>query len=53
MNLSCESNNIENYLLELPEVNFSHPTIQAKATELFNPFQTEIEKAKIAFEFVQ
>ncbi|OAS85385.1 MULTISPECIES: transglutaminase-like domain-containing protein [Metabacillus] len=53
MNLVCESDKINDYLLELTEVNYSNLNIKKKAVELFNESQTEIEKAKIAFEFVR
>ncbi|WP_397538191.1 transglutaminase family protein [Rummeliibacillus pycnus] len=53
MNLICESEKLDNYLLELNEVNYSNPIIKKKAVELFNSSQTEIEKAKIAFDFVR
>lgn len=53
MEIVCESDRLEDYLLELKEVNYSHPLIQAKAEQLFNPSQTDIEKAKIAYEFVR
>ena len=49
----CESEKLDDYLLELNEVNYSNPIIGAKVDELFNPSQTEIEKAKVAFEFVR
>ncbi|MCH1624377.1 transglutaminase-like domain-containing protein [Ferdinandcohnia quinoae] len=53
MQLICESTKMEDYLLELNVVDFSHSLIQEKADELFRPTQTEIEKAKIAYEFVR
>ncbi|MGJ9460698.1 transglutaminase-like domain-containing protein [Oceanobacillus sp. CF4.6] len=53
MNLKVESENLANYLLELKEVNYSNPRLKQKADELFNSNQTEIEKAKVAFEFVR
>lgn len=53
MNYFCENENLDDYLLELKEVNYSNPIIKKKADELFNPTQTEIEKARIAFEFVR
>jgi len=53
MNLFCESDKFDEYLLELNEVNYSNPMIKKKAGELFNQSQTEIEKAKVAFEFVR
>lgn len=48
MKLFCESNNLNDYLIELPEVNFSNSIIQPKVKELFHPSQNEIEKAKVA-----
>ncbi|WP_413367163.1 transglutaminase-like domain-containing protein [Lysinibacillus sp. 3P01SB] len=53
MNLVCESEKIEDYLLELNEVNYSNLIIKEKVSEIFNQSQTEIEKAKVAFEFVR
>ncbi|MDV7767574.1 transglutaminase family protein [Peribacillus sp. CSMR9] len=53
MHLVCETAKLEDYLLELNEVNFSNPMIKSKVDELFNPSQTEIEKAKVAYEFVR
>ncbi|MCM3671006.1 transglutaminase family protein [Mesobacillus maritimus] len=53
MKLFCDSEKLDDYLLELNEVNYSNPIIKEKADELFHHSQTEIEKAKIAFEFVR
>lgn len=53
MKMICESEQLEDYLLELDEVNFSNPMIKKKIKELFNSAQSEIEKAKIAYEFVR
>ncbi|WP_416150115.1 transglutaminase-like domain-containing protein [Salipaludibacillus sp. HK11] len=53
MKIVCESEKLEDYLLELDEVNYSNPMIKEKNEELFNQTQTEIEKTKIAFEFVR
>ncbi|MFC0559199.1 transglutaminase-like domain-containing protein [Halalkalibacter alkalisediminis] len=53
MEMIYESDKLEDYLHELNEVNYSNPTIRAKIEELFNSSQTEIEKAKVAFEFVR
>lgn len=53
MKLICESHKLDDYLMELNEVNYSNPIIKKKADELFNPSQTEIEKAKIAFKYVR
>ncbi|GAE37509.1 hypothetical protein [Halalkalibacter akibai] len=50
MKMICESEKLDDYLIELDEVNYSHPKIKAKAEKLFNTSQTEIEKAKVAFE---
>lgn len=44
---------LNNYLKELDEVNFSHPLIKEIVSELFNEEQTELEKVKTAFEFVR
>lgn len=35
MKLICESLNLEDYLNELPEVDFQHPLIQQKSNELY------------------
>ena len=51
--LYCESESLDDYLLELSEVDYSNPLIQDKVAELFNSEQTEIQKAKVAFEFVR
>lgn len=53
MYLVCESYKLEDYLLELDNVNFSHPIMREKIEELFNSKQNDVEKAKIAFEFVR
>lgn len=53
MVMICESNKLDDYLHELKEVNYSIPTIREKIAELFNSSQTEMEKAKVAFEFVR
>ncbi|SOC06180.1 transglutaminase superfamily protein [Ureibacillus xyleni] len=53
MNLIAESIEIGNYLEELPVVNFSHHLLQKRAKTLFSDNQSDIEKVKIAFEFVR
>ncbi len=53
MKFVCESNILDEYLLELPELNYSHPIIQDKSTELFHQAHTEIEIVKIAYEFAR
>lgn len=53
MNMICKSENINDYLLEINEVNYSHPKIKEKVSELFHEYQSDIEKAKVAFEFVR
>jgi len=41
------------YLHELSEVDYSSPVVKGKISELCKSSQTEIEKAKIAFEYVR
>lgn len=53
MELIPESTNLMDYLEELEVVDFSHPFIQKKINELFHEGQSELDKAKIAFEFVR
>ncbi|WP_163071128.1 transglutaminase-like domain-containing protein [Priestia flexa] len=53
MELIAESTDLRHYVKEIDVVNFSHPLIKEIITELFNDEQSEIEKAKIAFEFVR
>lgn len=53
MELLPEFTNLIDYLEELDVVDFSHPFIQKKINELFHKGQSELEKAKIAFEFVR
>ena len=53
MNLVCETENLDDYLIESKEVNFFNPIIKEKIDELFNASQTEVEKVKLAFEYVR
>jgi len=53
MGFIVESEDLEDYLLELDVVNYSNRIIKEKIEELFNSTQTDVEKAKIAFEFVR
>ena len=53
MQFIVESKNIADYLVELDEVNFSHPVIQEQTAQLFTKAQTKLQKAQIAFEFVR
>ncbi|UQZ74350.1 transglutaminase [Niallia circulans] len=53
MKLICESGQLTDYLSEQKKVNYSHPIIKEQRKELFNSAQTEIEKTKVAFEFVR
>ncbi|MEN6461657.1 MAG: transglutaminase family protein, partial [Syntrophomonas sp.] len=53
MKLICESHYLEDYLRELDVVDYSHPLIREKVNELFSRSLTEIELAKIAFEYVR
>lgn len=53
MKLSCQSGYLGDYLLELDEVDYSHPLIKSKVNDLFAfPFD-EIEAVKVAFEYVR
>ncbi|WP_342772635.1 hypothetical protein [Oceanobacillus piezotolerans] len=47
MEMVCESEQLEDYLLELDEINFSNPIVQEKIEELFIPTQTELKKQKL------
>jgi len=51
--LHCESEIITDYLAVSPIVNWKHPTIEAKASMLFKPSMTDIEKIQNAFTFVR
>lgn len=53
MELVAESTDLKDYLKELEVVNYSHPVIKEMVDELFHDEQSEIEKAKTAFEFVR
>ncbi|MDQ0216320.1 transglutaminase-like putative cysteine protease [Oikeobacillus pervagus] len=53
MEIIAESSDLNEYLKELDVVNFSHPLIKEMAAELFGDEQSEIEKVKVAFEFVR
>ncbi|NBI28028.1 transglutaminase-like domain-containing protein [Chengkuizengella marina] len=53
MKLICETNTVQEYLLELDEVDFSHPLIKDKVKELFQNKINEIEIIQTAFEFVR
>lgn len=53
MKFVCNSACIQDYLIELDEVNYSHPKIQETAKTIFTKTQTDIEKAKSTFEFVR
>lgn len=53
MNFVLESETIDDYLLELNEVNFSNPDVQTLIGKLFSANQTDIEKAQLVFEFVR
>ncbi|MBQ8392470.1 MAG: transglutaminase family protein [Clostridia bacterium] len=44
---------MKNFLEETKYVDYSSENIQSKAVELFSTGMTEVEKAKIAFEFVR
>lgn len=53
MELVCEARVLDEYLKELPEVDFSHPIIKNKLENVFVNNQTDISKIKVAFEYVR
>jgi transglutaminase-like putative cysteine protease len=53
MILICESNSLEDYLVETEEVDFSHLSIKEKASEIFFTSSSEDEFVKKTFEFVR
>ncbi|QCR32630.1 transglutaminase family protein [Lysinibacillus sp. SGAir0095] len=53
MNLIAESIDIGDYLNELYVVNYSHESIKKQVALLFSENQTDIDKVKIAFEYVR
>lgn len=53
MKLIAESSYLEDYLKESEVVDFSNPMIKEIIAELFSEKQNEIEKVRVAFEFVR
>lgn len=53
MAIKPESVHLNDFLKELNVVDYSHPIIREKINELFSNEQTDIEKVKIAFEYVR
>jgi len=53
MELICESDHLEDYLLELDQVDYNHPLIRKKVKELFSCSLNELEIVEIAFEYVR
>lgn len=53
MEFTLESDDINDYLKESNEVDYSNPIIQRKAEELFKTNQTDVEKIQNTFEFVR
>lgn len=53
MSFTIESKNIADYLLETEEIDYSHPMIQQKITELFVSDLSDSQKIEIAFKFVR
>lgn len=53
MNISCESDNIEDYLEETEDIDFSHPTINNLSDELFSRSSNVVDFIKNAYEFVR
>ncbi|OXM82855.1 transglutaminase-like domain-containing protein [Paenibacillus rigui] len=53
MMLICESNSLEDYLVESEEVDFSHSSIKDKAAEISSVSASEEEFVQKAYEFVR
>jgi len=53
MKLVCESDKLEDYLLELDVVDYSHSLIIDKVNELFPDSLNEIDTVRTVFEFVR
>jgi len=53
MDLITEAGDLQEYLAELEEVDYNHPLIREKATELFAGAKNEIEIVRTAFEYVR
>ncbi|MFD0695150.1 transglutaminase family protein [Paenibacillus sp. GCM10027628] len=53
MILTCESNALEDYLVETEEIDYSHLFIQEKASELYAESFNETNYVKKAYEFVR
>lgn len=53
MQLIMQSNCLDDYVQELPEVNFSASSIQTLSNELFSTEQSDIEKIACAFHFMR
>ncbi|WP_081949390.1 transglutaminase-like domain-containing protein [Paenibacillus durus] len=53
MNLSFDSNSLEDYLTETEEVDYSHLSIKEKASELYSTSTDEDHFVKKAYEFVR
>ncbi|OME78210.1 transglutaminase [Paenibacillus sp. FSL A5-0031] len=53
MNISCESDNIEDYLEETEVIDFSHPTITNLSDVLFSRSSNEVDFIKNTYEFVR
>lgn len=53
MNGVCDSGSLEDYLLETEEIDYHHPSIASKASELFTASGNEEDYIKRAYEFVR
>ncbi|MGG1638453.1 transglutaminase family protein [Paenibacillus sp. FSL K6-3182] len=53
MNISCESDNILDYLEETEVIDFSHPAINDLSDGLFSRSSNEVDFIKNAYEFVR
>ncbi|MCK0471736.1 transglutaminase family protein [Halalkalibacter sp. APA_J-10(15)] len=53
MNVNPEVSKLDLYVQEIDCCNYLHEDIQAKIAELFSSVKSDVEKAKVAFEFVR
>lgn len=49
----CDSPDLNDFVIELPEIDINHPLIRKKSAELFSSAKNEVEKVKLAFHFVR
>ena len=53
MKLSVQSSQLEDYVQATPYVNFTSPQIEELSAELFDSWQSETEKIRVAFHYVR